>query len=153
MVLSVLGVVLYVSMFSSVMTAIAALYVTSGVENFIAFQTIVGIAPTILLLSGVFAAGLFYYKGYQKYAGGGADPSGLMRMVLGVLEIILFITLFATIATAFAGLYTSYSANTDFVAFGTVITILPTVLFLAGLFAGGATAVGGYRARRKKGIA
>ena len=73
-----------------------------------------------------------------------------MRMVLGVLVIILFVTMFATIITAMSTLYTAYSDNTDWVAFGTVLSISPTVLFLGGIFAGGSTAVGGYRARRRR---
>ena len=150
MVFSILGIVLFVSMFSSVMTALAALYDTAGASTFIAFQTVLGIAPTLLLLVGVVSAGYFYYKGYKSLSQSGTDASGLIRMVIGILEIILFVTLFATIVTNFNTLYTTYSSNTVWIAFGTVITILPTVLFLAGLFAGGATAAGGIRARRAR---
>ena len=150
MVLSVLGIVLYVTMFSSVMTAIAALWLTSGVSNFIAFSTVLGIAPTVLFLGGIFGAGFAFWRGYKGVAGGGSDPGGLMRMVFGVLVIILFVTMFSTIITAMQTLYDAYSANTSYIAFGTVISIAPTVLFLGGIFAGGSTAVGGYRARRRR---
>jgi len=149
MVLSVLGVVLYTTMFSTVMTALGALHFDAGTD-FIAFRTVVGISPTVLFLGGIFGAAFAYWRGYKGVAGGGSDPGGLMRMVLGVLVIILFVTLFATIITAMSTLYTAYSDNTDWVAFGTVLSISPTVLFLGGIFAGGSTAVGGYRARRRR---
>ena len=148
MVLSVLGVVLYVAIFSSVMSALATLYATAGVSTFTAFTTILGISPTILLLGGVFAAGLMYYKGYKNVGASGSDAGGLLRMVLGVLQIILFVTLFATIITGFYTLYTAYGTCTTWIAFGTVITILPTVLFLAGVFSGIMTTRSGYKARR-----
>ncbi len=148
MVFSTLGIVLYVTMFGSIMTALAALLAVAGVTNFIAFATIVGIAPTILLLGGIFGAGFTFYQGYKK--AGVSDASGLMRVVLGVLMIILFVTLFATIATSFVTLNTTYGSNTTWVAFGTVITIVPTVLFLSGIFAGAMTAYSGYKAHGKK---
>jgi len=117
---------------------------------FIAFSTILGIMPTLLLLLGVVSAGYFYYKGYKSLSKSGTDASGLIRMVIGILEIILFVTLFATIVTNFNTLYVAYAADTSWIAFGTVITILPTVLFLAGLFAGGVTTYGGVKARRSR---
>ncbi len=148
MIMSVLGVVLYVSMFSSIMSALATLYAVTGVSSFIAFQTILGIAPTVLLLGGVLGAGLMYYQGYKSTAA--TDAGGLMRMVLGVLQIILFVTLFGTIATSFVSLYSSYGTNTTWIAFGTVITITPTILFLAGIFSGVMTGVAGYKSRKGK---
>ena len=146
MVFSTLGVVLYCTMFSTVMTAIVALLAVAGIGSFIAFSTIVGIAPTVLVLGGIMAAGVVYYKGYKQSATN--DPSGIMRMVVGVLELILFITLFATIAGSFVTLYTAYGSNTTFIAFGTVLTILPTILFLLGVFASVATSYSGYKARK-----
>lgn len=150
MVLSILGIVLFVTMFSTIMSALTTLAGTSGVSDFIALATIIGIAPTVLLLAGVFGAGVIYYKGYKASAATGSDASGLMRMVLGVLVIILFVTLFATIVTAFKTMYDLYAANTTWVAFGTVLSIMPTVLFIGGIFAGIGTGVGGYRARKRK---
>lgn len=148
MILSILGVVLYTTMFSTVMTALVALANTSGISNFTALSTVIGISPTVLFLGGIFGGALVYYKGYKSAQG--SDPGGLMRMVLGVLIMILFVTLFATIVTAISSLYTSYASNTSWIAFGTVMAISPTVLFLGGIFAGGATAVSGYRARKRR---
>lgn len=148
MILAVLGLVLYVTMFDTVMTAMDTLYATTGVSSFIAFATVLGITPTILLLGGTVGAGILYWKGQQQ--AGTSDTSGLLRMVFGVLTVILFITLFSTIITNFATLYTSYGSNTTWIAFGTVVSILPTILFLCGIFAGSSTAVSGYRARSRR---
>ncbi len=150
MILSILGIVLYVTMFSTVMTAMTTLYATSGVSDFIAFSTVLGITPTVLFLGGIFAGAFIYYKGYKGVSKGGGDTGGLMRMVLGILIIILFVTMFATIVTSMKTLYDAYSANTTWIAFGTVISIAPTVLFLSGIFAGGSTSYGGYKARKSR---
>lgn len=149
MILAVLGVVLFVTMFSTVMDEFDTLYNHVSIGTFTAMQTVVGIAPTILFLGGIFGAGYGYYRGYKSVGGKGGDPGGLLRMVLGVLMIILFITLFSTILTNMATLYTATNAS-SFTAFTTVVSIAPTVLFLSGIFAGGATAVGGIKARRKR---
>ena len=146
MTFSVIGIVILFAMFPTIITGLATLLTTSGVSNFIAFTTIVGIAPTILILGLTFGAAMLYRSGYKSVSTG--DSGGLIRMVMGVLEIILFVTLFATILSSSATLYTS--ANTTWIAFGTVMSIIPTVLFLGGLFAGAATTVGGYRARKAR---
>lgn len=149
MVLAILGLVLFVNMFTTVMTALTTLSAISGISTFIAMPTLIGIAPTVLLLGGIGAAGFAYWRGYQLASSGG-DTGGLMRMVLGVLMVILFITLFGTVATNFYSLYTTYGGNTSWIAFGTVVTVMPTVLFIGGIFAGVGTAVSGYRSRRKR---
>jgi len=117
-------------------------------SDYIALSTVIGIAPTVLLLAGLFGAAFVYRKGFKVAKAG--DTSGMMRMVVGVLVTILFITLFATVVTAMNTLYTTYGSVTSWIAFGTVVSIAPTVLFLGGIFAGASTAVSGYRARRSR---
>jgi hypothetical protein len=146
MTFSVIGMVILFAMFPTIMTGLAALLTTTGVSNFIAFTTIVGIVPTVLILSLAFGAAMLYRSGYSQVSAN--DASGLIRMVMGILEIILFVTLFATILSSSYTLYTS--ANATWIAFGTVMSIMPTVLFLSGIFAGGATAYGGYKARKNR---
>jgi hypothetical protein len=131
------------AIFTTIMSSLTTLYGTEGASSFIAFQTVITIIPTILLLAASIAAGIFYVKGYNKLAGGGQDPSGLLRMILGILQIVLFVTMFATVITNFYSLYTAYGTNTTWIAFGTVITIIPTILFLSGIFSGGLVAFGG----------
>jgi hypothetical protein len=147
MLYSILGIVLLSALFGTVMSALAALYSTPGSNVFIAFRTIITIVPTVLLLGSTVGLGIVYVKGYQKLSSGGEDPSGLLRMVVGILEIVLFITMFASVITNFYTLYTTYGTNTTWIAFGTVITIVPTILFLGGIFSGGMVAVQGAKAK------
>ncbi len=146
MVFSVLGIVLYVTLFDNILDAFAALAIVSGIANYVAFNTIIKIAPAILLLAGLFGAGLLYYAGYKTATGAGINS--MLLMVMGALEIILFVTLFATILAGFETLRT-HDNITYFTALSTVVTIMPTVLFLAGILGGGVTAVGGYRGRKR----
>lgn len=150
MVLAVLGIVLYVTLFDTILTAFTTLAANTHIGTFVAFATIIKIAPTVLLLGGLISAGLIYWKGYGKLAAGGGDASGILRMVMGALMIILFVTLFSTIVDSFYTLWLSDNTAKYFIAFQTVCTILPTILFLAGVFAGVATGVGGYRSRRRR---
>ncbi len=154
MVLSVLGVVLYVTLFSSILAALESIRGYANIATFTALATVVQIAPTVLLLGGVFAAGFGYWQGYKSVAGGRGDTGGLMRMVMGVLVIILFVTLFSTILTSMYTLwgYSNGAGNvsSQYTAFQTVCTIVPTILFLTGIFAGVATTVSGARARKGK---
>lgn len=148
MVLAVLGVVLYVTLFSSILTGLETIRSYANISTFVALETVIKISPTILLLLGIFGGAFVYWKGYKSVAAKGGDPGGLLRMVLGVLVIILFISLFYTILTSFYSLHGFENAS-EYTAFQTVVTILPTILFLMGIFAGSATAAGGYRARKK----
>ena len=150
MVLGVLGIVLYVTIFSSILTATEAIRAYANLSTFTALETVVEIAPTVLLLAGIFAGGFAYYKGYKMSGGEGSDPGGLMRMVLGVLVIILFVTLFSTILSSMYTLYSTTNAS-EYTAFQTVCQITPTILFLTGIFAGTMTAVSGYKARKRRG--
>lgn len=146
MVLSILGIVLYVTLFSNILSAFVALAETSGLSNYIAFSTVLKIAPTILFLVAIGGAAFAYYKGYGKAVSGGINS--LLLVVFGALEIILFVTLFSTVMTGMESVRTS--DNIDyFIALSTVVSIAPTLLFLGGIFAGGATAVGGWRRGKK----
>ncbi len=148
MIFSVLGIVLYCTLFGTIMTSLVALLATSGISSLTLLSTVVGITPTVLLLAGTVGAGYAFVKGQQK--SGASDPGGIMRMVLGVLMLVLFITLFGTITTAFVSLYTTYGSNTTWVAFGTVVTIVPVILYLGGIFGAISTGYQGYKARRSR---
>jgi len=145
MVLSILGIVLFVTMFNNILSAFVTL---SGVDNaasYIAFSTVVQIAPTIIFLGGLFGLGFAYYKSYTK----AGSMTGLMQTVLGALSIILFITLFSTIMTSMETIRTN--ANIDsFIALETVVQIAPAILLLAGLFAGAMNIVSGIRKGKGK---
>lgn len=145
MLYSILGLVLLSALFIPIMAALASLYSTTGASTFIAFQVVVTIAPTVLLLYFVFRVGQAYWSSSQKLSSN--DPTGMLRIVIGALQIILFVTMFATVVTYFYTLYTTYGANTTWIAFGTVLTIVPTILFIGGIFSGGMTLEKGARAR------
>lgn len=146
MILATLGLVLYVTMFDNILAAFVTLSSFTNASAYIAFSTVISIAPTVLFLAGVFGAGFAYYRGYKAATGGGIN--GFYLVVIGALEIILFVTLFGTIMTAMETIRTNANIA-DFIALSTVVTIAPTVLFLAGIFAGGATTVGGWKRRKK----
>ena len=148
MVLSVLGVVLLFALFSSIMTAFETIRTYANIATFTALSTVVQIAPTVLLLGSLFGAGVGYWQGSKAVSAKGQDTSGLLRMVMGVLVIILFVTLFSTILSSAYTLYSDASAG-NYTAFKTVVSITPTILFLGGIFAGVSTSVTGYQARKK----
>ncbi len=145
-VLALLGLILFSSLFSTIMTAINNVrYGATTLTNYTAFDTILSIAPVILWLGGLFGAGFAYYKGYSIVAG--KDSNGFMRMIMGVLSLVLFATLFLTVLTSVETVRTGTNVA-NYTAFTTVIGITPTILFLAGIFASISTGVSGVRARR-----
>ena len=146
MTFAVVGVVLYVAMFANILSALETIRIYANISTFTALETIVEIAPTVLLIGGVFAASFGYYKGYKGASA--QDASGVLRMVFGIVQIILFVSLFYTILTGFYTLYGAANAS-EYTAFTTVVAIGPTVLFLAGIFGGVATTVSGVRTRRR----
>lgn len=149
MIYAVLGLVLVTTMFSSIMTGLAAILAIAGISSLVILSTIVGIAPTILLLAVTGGGAWGWAKGYQQ--GSANDSNGLMRVVLSILQLVLFITLFATIATSFVSLYISYGTNTTWIAFGTVVSIVPAILFLAGIASSIAMFVTGARTYAARG--
>lgn len=150
MVVATLGLVLYVTLFNTIVEAMYTLYGTTNASCYTAFTTVVSIAPTVLFLGGVFGAGFAFYKGYKGAMS--SSVNGLFMIVLGALQIILFVTLFSTIMTAMEVIRT-YANIATFIALSTVVTIAPTVLLLGGIFAGGMSIAGGIRKRRKSAMA
>ncbi len=145
-VMALLGMILFSSLFSTIMSSFNTLRYSTSLANYTAFDTILGIAPVILWLGGLFGAGFAYYKGYSITAG--KDQNGFMRMVMGVLTLVLFVTMFNTVVTNIGTVYSSTNAS-NYTAFTTVVGLSPTVLFLAGIFAAVGTGVSGIRARRR----
>ncbi len=130
----VLGIVLFAAMFPSIMTAVGNLrYGAVTLTNFIAFDTILSIAPTLLWLGGIAGFGFAEYASYRMAAA--HDTAGFMRMITGVLEIVVFVTMFGTVLTNINTVYGSTNA-TNFIAFTTVVGIAPTLLFLGGIGSG-----------------
>lgn len=147
------GIVLYVAMFLNVMTAIEAIRGYANISSFTALSTIVTIAPTVLLVSGIFVGGFAAYKGYKGAAA--SDSGGVLRMVFGIVGLILYLSLFVAMLPSMYYLYdggvTTNATFTpsNYTAFSTVVGIAPTVLFVGGVFGTVSTAVAGFRARRR----
>ena len=151
MVFSVLGIVMVASMFNTILTSLGTLLATDGATDFLVLSTVIGLAPTILLLTMLGGGAYGFYKG-QK-ATGEADASGLIRIVFGALMVILFVSMFGTVLTSMHLVWANAGgANlTVWIALRTVSSIMPTILFLGGIFAGVATSVSGVRSRRRRG--
>lgn len=148
------GVVLYVAMFLNIMTQIELIRAYSNISSFTALSTIVTIAPTVLLVGGIFLAGFAAYKGYKAAAA--QDANGILRMVFGIVSLILYAALFYAMLPHMYYLYdggTTTNATftpSNYTAFQTVVGIAPTVLFVGGVFGTVGTGVSGYRSRRRR---
>jgi hypothetical protein len=142
MVFGILGLVLWTTLFTPILDAFVVLASLSYISNYIAFEVIIKIVPSILFLAGIFGGLWLQYKGYKKAMGSGINA--LLVTVMGALEIILFVTLFATVMGGIEDIRTSDNI-TYFIALATVVSISPAILFLSGIFAGGAMAVGGWK--------
>ena len=145
MILSIVAMVLSITMFQSIMTYIALDMAVTNASAYIGYTVVVGVTPTLLLLTIVGGAGWGYKHGYDQAVNNGAS---LILMVFGILEIILFAALFPTIMAALEAVRTLPSIA-NYIALEVVVQIVPVLLWLGGLFAGGATAVGGFRHRGK----
>ncbi len=149
MILAIVGMVLAITMFETIMTYIGGDMSVANASAYIGYTVVVGVTPTLLLLTLVGAGGWGYKHGYDQAVQNG---SSLLLMVFGILEIILFAALFPTIMAALEAVRTS-PGITSYIALQVVVEIVPVLLWLGGLFAGGATTVGGFRHRSKGGAA
>jgi hypothetical protein len=150
MVFSVLSIVLMVTLFNSILTAFQALAANTHIATFLAFSIGLKISPTILLLIWTFGSAAGFVVGYMNVSNSGGDTAGIIRMVFGILMVVLFATLFNTILDNFYILWLADNATKYFIAFQTVCTIIPTILFLSGIFAGVGTSIGGAKTAIKK---
>ncbi len=145
MIIGVLGLVLWTNMFPTILNGLVSLANLDYLSNYTAMDTILKISASVLYLGGIFGTAWLQRMGYQRATGAGVNA--LLITVLGVLEIILFVTLFATIMSGIETIRTA--DNVDyFIALTTVVQLSPAILFLMGIFSGGAMAVGGWRQHR-----
>jgi hypothetical protein len=147
MVFTFLGIVLWVTLFGSIMTMFDNLLGYAHLSSFTLLSTLYQIGPVIIFLGMLAALGWGYYKGYMS-SSKGEGLNFLMWIVFGALQIILFLSLFPTVVTS---LYTvlSDSSISNYIALGTVIQISAAIIFLGGLFAGGWNIAQGVKQVRK----
>jgi hypothetical protein len=147
MIFSILGVVLAVTMFGNTMTFFDTLAAVPNASAYIAYSIGIEISPSIILLGIMGVAQWQYRKGYSQATDSGVN--GLLMVVFGFLEIILFLALFPTIMAALETVRTLGTID-NYIALKVVVEIMPIVLYLGGLFAGGATTIGGLRQNKKQ---
>ena len=148
MVLAFLGIVLWTTLFGSIMTQFGVLLGYAHLSSFTLLSTLYKIGPVIIFLGVLGGLGFGYYKG-MKSAGGGEGVNSLLMVVFGALQIILFLSLFPTVVDA---LYTvlSDSSITVYIGLQTVVQISAAIIFLGGIFAGGWNIASGVKSYRKK---
>ncbi len=133
-VFAVLAVVIFASIFPSLMTGINSLrYGGISLTNFLVFDTVLSIAPTIMWLAGIALFTFASYAGYKQISM--TSTSGFMLLISGVLEVVIFVTMFSTILTNINTVYATTNASA-YIAFTTVVGIAPTILFLEGIGSG-----------------
>jgi hypothetical protein len=148
MILGILGLVLYSVLFRTILTYFVNILNDQYTASFLILDILVKIAPSILFLAVTFTSLWFgTVKGYQKAVSSGIN--GLFLVVLGAIEIILFLALFLTILDNYGPLLTSDNVS-DFIALTLVIQIAPAIIFLAGIFSGIGTAMGGNKLAKKQ---
>lgn len=147
MTFGVLGLVVFTNVFDDILDALYGVAAHTNVASFIAMETVGKISATVLYIGIIFGLSTAYRQGYKQAAV--SDAGGLLRMVFGLVQVLLFATLFSTVLTNLYTLYSSGNAST-FTAFTTIVSISAVPLFLAGIFSGVATGVSGYRSRRRK---
>jgi len=147
MTFGVLGLVVMTNIFDDILDALYGVAAHANVASFIAMATVAKISATVLYLGLIFGLAAAYRQGYKQAQV--TDAGGLLRMVFGLVQILLFATLFSTVLTNLYSLYSSGNAST-FTAFTTVVSISAVPLFLAGVFSGIATGISGYRSRKRR---
>jgi len=147
MTFGVLGLVVLTNVFDDILDALYGIAAHANVSTFIAMETVGKISATVLFIGLIFGLSAAYRQGYKQASV--TDAGGLLRMVFGLVQVLLFATLFSSVMTTLYNLYSSGNAST-FTAFTTIVSISAVPLFLAGVFSGIATGVSGYRARRRR---
>lgn len=149
MVFTFLGIVLWTTLFGTIMAQFDTLMAYANLSSFTLLETLYKIGPVIIFLGVLGGLGWGYYKSYMSSKGKGDGINSLMWIVFGALQIILFLSLFPTVVTS---LYTvlSLSSIANYIALSTVVQISAAIIFLGGLFAGGWNVATGVRAVRGK---
>lgn len=148
MVMTFLGIVLWTTLFSSIMAQFGTLLGYAHLSSFTLLQTLYQIGPVIIFLGVLGAMGWGYYKSYMS-SNKGEGVNSLMWVVFGALQIILFLSLFPTVVSSLYTVLTD-SSITSYIALSTVVQISAAIIFLGGIFAGGWNISQGVKKSRAK---
>ena len=148
MVLTFLGIVLWATLFDTILAQFDTLMGYTHLSSFTLLQTMYQIGPVILFLGVLGLLGWGYYKSYMTSAHAGTGVNMLMWVVFGALQILLFLALFSTVISS---LYTVLqdSSIASYIALQTVVQISAAIIFLSGIFAGGWNISTGIRTGKK----
>ena len=147
MVLTFLGIVLWVTLFGSIVTQFGVLLAYAHLSSFTLLQTLYQIGPVVIFLGVLGGLGWGYYKSYMS-SNKGDGVNMLMWVVFGALQIILFLSLFPTVVTSLYTVLTDSSIS-SYIALSTVVQISAAIIFLGGIFAGGWNIAQGVKSGRK----
>ena len=149
MVLTFLGIVLWATLFDTILQQFDTLMGYTHLSSFTLLQTMYEIGPVILFLGVLGLLGWGYYTSYMNSNKQGTGVNMLMWVVFGALQILLFLALFSTVISS---LYTVLqdSSIASYIALQTVVQISAAIIFLSGIFAGGWNISTGIRNQKKK---
>jgi hypothetical protein len=144
-----LGIVLWATLFDTILAQFDTLMGYSHLTEFTLLQTMYEIGPVILFLGVLGLLGWGYYTSYMKANRAQGGINMLMWVVFGSLQILLFLALFSTVISS---LYTVLqdSSIASYIALQTVVQISAAIIFLSGIFAGGWNISTGIRSGKKK---
>ena len=154
MTISFVGIVLFTSIFLNIMEQLENIRGYANIDSFLVLSILVQIAPATMLIGALLVARWGYSKGELTAAA--SDSGGLMRMVFGAIGLILFIALFYVFLPYMYYIYDGGTTTngtftpSNYIALQTVASIVPSVLFIGGIFYTGRTAYRGYKARRAR---
>ena len=147
MVFTFLGIVLWVTLFSSILAQFDSLIGYANLSQFTLLKTLYQIGPVLVFLGVLGLLGWGYASSFNK-SKQGSGINFLMWIVFAALQIILFLSLFPTIVTSLYTVLTDSSIS-QFIALSTVVQISAAIIFLGGLFAAGLNVATGVGARKK----
>ncbi len=146
-----IGLVVFVDIFILIMAQFDAGWLIAGVEDLFLMGIILGWGPTLLLLGGIGGFGTMLLMGYSSVA---KNLSGLIRLIMSGVDLILFFTLYFTnILPAFIDLYAAYVGDPNYPIFDLVCSIVPGVMLLSVIGGVAYQGVSTFRHRKKGGMA
>ena len=147
MVFSIIALVLGVSMFPYIMTYLDDL-LALGLTDLLLLELVIGFAPTLLMLGLFGGSAMIFISGLKQTSA--RDANGIIRIVIAFIGIILFVAMFANVATVFLDLWTTYEADPNYPIFGLICGIMPTIIFLSAIAGFIGSGVSGYQANRRR---